>query len=626
MKKHLLLVLSLSLTIAISAQQSAGTKTTDKRNIVNIIDIGTSANAYNLYDAQRSTLWVSPQLNTVTYFHNMGGALDSTGFVGNFGYDISTDGGNSFTTMTECYVTEDTINFTDAGKNPNHAIYNPPGNSDPDNAFVTFLASNSDTGGGTGNPGLCYGTADIGTPPSHTKHQIPSHNNYYLNSPTGFELTAQGKIFAVEPNVKQPTGEYQNNLVITKGVWDNSTSDFVYSQELLDAPVVEQLGKPVFTQVAFGQDGNTGYIVMLGDDGSAQQPGGFSGLYPIYWKTTDGGDTWTGPFFIQLDGPDGLEYIVYHLLTNEMIENLFGTPTPERTEINYTTAFDFDCSVDNEDNLHIAVVIGPTAPEPYGIITFKNYITVVDIFMNGGKLYCAEMGTLNTFRGYFDDIHCDNRVQITATQDRKKLFISWLDTDSEYAEENNNPNIFCRGIDISLWKKTSNSDDNNAAFNVTLFSDGMWKSYFFSAPEYCFSNDNYNIPFVYCDIDTNDLSQPVQFKYIQDFQISDNDFDLPLTGYVGIKDNPSENVYISQVYPNPCSDNAYIKIKLNKTEDVNLTVSDISGKTVLTKDFDKLNAGTTHQLKINVKNLTAGIYFCTVITGNKKTTRKFEIK
>ena len=124
--------------------------------------------------------------------------------------------------------------------------------------------------------------------------------------------------------------------------------------------------------------------------------------------------------------------------------------------------------------MHIAVVIGPTGSDEYSIITAKYYIAAVDIFTTDGGTtwYAEEMGRIANFRGTFGDISCDNRIQITASQDYSKYFISWLDTDIEDAEENNQPNIFVRGFEPSTYMKTqADANGTDGPTNVTLFSE-----------------------------------------------------------------------------------------------------------------------------------------------------------
>ena len=606
-------------------------------NIVTIIPIGTSANAYGYGYAggQKSLVWVDPVLNTVTNFHRMGGAEDPGGYSGDLGYDISTDGGQSFTNMVECYRATNNAGgqyYQDAARYPNHGIYNPTGNTDPANAYVVFFAPNldgSNSDGSVGWGGYSYGVASIGDTSYHTKNLLSSHDDYYQYIPDAYELTSQGLSIAVDVNQDWTSGSlvYQGNLILNRGYWDDDAGDFVYTQDLLDAPVTEDLSRPVFTQVAFSQDGNTGYIVIIGDDGSAEQPGGFTGLYPIYWKSTDAGETWDGPYFVQLDGPNGIGGIVYHHLSDSAIANLFEPPVPAREDINYTTAFDLNCAVDNNGNLHIAVVIGPTGSDAYSIITAKGYLAAYDIFTDDGGTtwYAEEMGRVSTFDGTFGDLTEYNRIQITTTPDHSKIFVSWLDTDIEDADENNQPNIWCRGFDPATYMKTDDGSGNDAPTNVTLFSDGMWQAYFFAAPKYTFdaSDGVYRIPFVYENMDPNDPGQPVQFEYIQDFSFSDANFSVQGLNEHKIADNNVASV--SQNFPNPFTGETYVNVSLKEGTNVSLEVYTLTGQKVSAKNYGYLNAGS-HNLTISANNLPTGVYFYTVKAGDQKVTRKMIVE
>ncbi|MDD3131582.1 MAG: hypothetical protein PHN94_07160, partial [Bacteroidales bacterium] len=103
-------------------QRPAVYKSTDA---VSIINIGTSANAYSYGygGGQKSILSANNDINTITHFHRMGGELDPGGYSGDLGYDISTDGGMTWTNMVECNTATNNAGgeyYTDAARYPNH--------------------------------------------------------------------------------------------------------------------------------------------------------------------------------------------------------------------------------------------------------------------------------------------------------------------------------------------------------------------------------------------------------------------------------------------------------------------------------------------------------------------------
>ena len=79
-------------------------------NFVTVISIGTSANAYSYGygGGQKSILYSNQDLNTVSHFHRMGGTLDPGGYSGDLGYDVSFDGGMTWTNQIECYIASNT--------------------------------------------------------------------------------------------------------------------------------------------------------------------------------------------------------------------------------------------------------------------------------------------------------------------------------------------------------------------------------------------------------------------------------------------------------------------------------------------------------------------------------------
>ncbi|PLX00123.1 MAG: hypothetical protein C0593_01660, partial [Marinilabiliales bacterium] len=179
-----------------------------KNKFVTIIDIGTSANAYGYGygGGQKSILAYNSEINTVTHFHRMGGDLDPGGYSGDLGYDVSTDGGMNFTNMVECYVATENGGgqyFTDAARYPNHGIYNPMGNTDPANAYVSFFVPTLD---GSNSPdswgGYGYGVSNIGDPSYTTKHLVSSDpgDNIYRYIPDGFCLTNTGEVWVTDIN------------------------------------------------------------------------------------------------------------------------------------------------------------------------------------------------------------------------------------------------------------------------------------------------------------------------------------------------------------------------------------------------------------------------------------------
>ena len=608
-------------------------KSTD---IVSIINIGTSANAYSYGygGGQKSIVWTVPELNMVTNFHRMGGELDPGGYSGDLGYDVSVDGGLTWTNMIEMYVAENNAGgeyYTDAARYPNHGVWNPEGNTDLNNVWMNYFTPNLDGSNSTDSwGGYSFGAVNMGDPTIKTKNLQSSEDPVYQYIPDSYELTKQGVVWVVDVNQDWSSGavEYQGSLIINRGEFDEAEGDFIFDQYLMDAPIAEATTRPTHPQVAFSEDGQTGYISFLGDNETTEVIGGGLGYTPVISKTTDGGTTWSEFTGIQLAGPNGLSGIVDDLFTDAQIAELFEEPLPARDEIPYTTAFDHNITVDANGNLHIGVVVGAVATDDYSIASGSGFIAAYDIYTtDGGTTWHAiKLGSINQLRGTWPgDYTEDNRIQITISPDRETVFVSWLDTDLEDVEDNTRPNIFIRGIRPNAWGTADLTcvDGAGAPTNVTLFSEGMWTATFAAVAQMSFfDGTKYTIPMTYQPVAPDvDPGVAVQYKYITDFGFTDADFCI-----VGNEEiAAASTMEVSQNFPNPFSNETNVRISLTNGSNVSLEVYNITGQKVMVKDYGYKTAGS-FTTQISADELPTGVYFYTVEAGTTKVTRKMIVQ
>jgi len=600
---------------------------------VTIMSIGNAANAYGLYNGGRTAVWADHNLNTVIFSHRM---LSNPGS-GYIACDISKDGGNTFTVNNQIF--NPTAGGTANARYPQGGIYNPTGNTNPDNAFVTIFAPTLDGSNGTAGSWGGYGAATTkldGT--GNSQIGWPSHGAYRQNVPDAMAINpVSGDIFVVDPSVIGGLGnQYVDTLVITRGIFNASTGAYDYEQSLLYAPVNTYGTSIADCRIAFAPDGMIGYIMTLSDNGMdpfATE----SSYYPILYKTTDGGVTWDDtPITVILGGPDGLPGVVNGLMNDEQWLAFWGDPVPARDEIIYTTAFTSDFAVDMFGNPVINVVIGVSGvhgstPTPYSILSSGGFIASFNIFsQDGGQTWIAQkLGTnLKTFRGTWGDISEDNRSQITTTADGSKMFFSWLDTDFEGQVDNLQPDIYCVGWDVQNNTYTDANPataDTADATNVTFLSDGWLQAYMGTASYYAFvsgtgASTTYTIPFVYQEMDATDPAQPVQYKYIKDFHFMEPDFVL-----TDVKQPVNRGVEVSQNYPNPFSGTAKVEVKLDNTASVSVQISNLIGQVVYEIPSARMSAGS-HTLLIDASTLKTGVYTYTVNVNGERFTHKMIVK
>lgn len=79
------------------------------------------------------------------------------------------------------------------------------------------------------------------------------------------------------------------------------------------------------------------------------------------------------------------------------------------------------------------------------------------------------------------------------------------------------------------------------------------------------------------------------------------------------------------VYPNPITDFSTISYFVNLEALVSLNILDVDGRIVKNLVNGKQDKGQ-YNIKINVQDLTSGIYFCQLVSGNKKVTQKIIVK
>lgn len=86
-------------------------------------------------------------------------------------------------------------------------------------------------------------------------------------------------------------------------------------------------------------------------------------------------------------------------------------------------------------------------------------------------------------------------------------------------------------------------------------------------------------------------------------------------------DEAGNEIANTRLYPNPANNEATITVNLTKAATVTVTVYDLSGKALLNVFTGQMVAGS-NSIKLNTAELTAGIYFTTIVTNNAKKTIK----
>ncbi|MFZ4521575.1 MAG: T9SS type A sorting domain-containing protein [Bacteroidales bacterium] len=610
------------------------TKTGDNPNIVTVLNLGTSANVLGYSRGTRTMVWADDDLNVVANFHRMGPGATPPGLSGCLAMDLGLNMGKTqadWTPQIQFYASNlvATPDNFDAARYPSAGIYNPPGNTALSNAFLAYFAPNYANLEFSGFGGYSYGTANLVDHADTTKHLRWYNAHPYTYIPDGFTIAKNGIAHMVDLDIKIESGVpvYQDSIIYGRGVWNAATKDFDYNFKTLafpckgDAPAVD-------CKVAASPDGNIVWISVLSNPEDAT-PLVDSSYLPVLRRSADAGLTWNAPISVQLDGPNGIPCIK-NQYNDFFIEKYFAPPVPSRDEIPYTAAFDHSITVDKWGSVHMGMTIGYAS----GGYTFTGGVdslnNVYDIYScnEGTSFRGVFLGTLKTFRGTWAGNTADNRVYAARNTTGDKLFFTWNDTHIDGEVNNQNPDVFARGVDM-IQKKLTTPDFGADANNVTFLCDITQEAYWQSMSPVVFSDNNkFTLPI--CTQWFSDASADTRFKYIPDFSYSQSDFTVttyftfPCSTYSGF-DQPHEILNPLQVSPNPAGEKIKVEINLDQDANVALEIVNLFGQRMLVIDKGNLSAGL-QGFKIDVSAFPAGIYFITARINDLRYTRKIIVE
>lgn len=97
----------------------------------------------------------------------------------------------------------------------------------------------------------------------------------------------------------------------------------------------------------------------------------------------------------------------------------------------------------------------------------------------------------------------------------------------------------------------------------------------------------------------------------------------PDTTASSVKDNSIINENTVTISPNPATDNVTITYALNRTDNITIMITDMSGKTYFSTQENQ--APGTHHIQYNTRELPAGVYMVRILSGQQSVFRKLII-
>jgi len=587
------------------------------------VSMGSSVNAYSVLLPTQHGLSYNPETGVIMHDHRGDHVTPGYGHGNDVNTAWSTDGGSSFIETTGFLGST-----TNRCRYPSGVIYNPAGNTDPNNVYSIVAGPITN---GSGWVKTFYG--------STTMAGLNVDQQFYNTTANG-EIIRDG--MSVCDNGLVAIGTVQNlndgngytdlfgftSVGMFNGTtnlvdWDLQTwnpEEYIY----FDATNGWYRSWSSSYNMCFSKDGSIGYRWTDGIDNRATNGSSF---YPIVYKTTDGGATWNVLDYFDF----GQLPEIYPYLVDLSAEAGRVAPWFHETA----------GVVDFRGNLHLfgvctsAVSLHPDSltyyyPTEMGIVFDFEYINDANTWMGSFVDTLRTEGptsgsTGNSIYGTGDArVGWDMRLQATMSPDGKKVFATWTDTDDPaFWGLSETLNMY---PDLKVWGLDVPSRIHTAAKNMT-YEDGAgeaWGECYFeyTAPISIAGDGVTTIPVSICDIATNDYDPdlPIFHYYLKGVDISDADFI-----YQDAPEATKVSSVVSSIYPNPVAGVANFNVNLVKSANVMVTISSVTGQQVASTNYGKLASGI-NTLQLDATNFSSGIYFYTVSIDGQKYTNKFIVK
>jgi hypothetical protein len=552
--------------------------------------IGTSGNAFGTLSSEVNNLDVINSLNTVVFIHRNDPSTNGQ-TTSQYRYAISTNGGQTFTTQVGPLNPSATgIAGGVNARYPNCVLRNPSGNTDINNAWLVYLGS-WHNGNGTGNEiweGISTGVRKLdGTGGTENN---PVINNSDVTITYSLCRGLPGEYWAVGNEFKTDTKD--SFVVVYKGVWNTNTNDVDWTVYNKLYPGFANIGDTIqklSPLIAFDPTGQYGWIASFGNFTTNK-------VYePYFYKTTDGGNTWQGPFTMNLSS--------YPVITNRL-DNVNGTGIP-------TAAFEPDLVVDKNGEPHLFNVVG--SGQNYSIQSGLNLNLYDFTYSNSTQqFFPIWVDTILTFRGNVattstGNYSQDNRVQASTSPDGSRVIVEWSDSPLNAGGDNTIPDVLACGynVDTKLWTigKNFTEDDLTWAGTCTFPSVG------FSA----FRNGTTTtIPLVITKFNiSGSADDPVEFHYFNNISFDDSEFQWDKINSVN---NIKKATFEVRVSPNPAVD--FITVYSEKLNGSTVRLINVLGQ-------ELNNTVAQNQIvQLNLNGLAGGIYFVEVSNTNGTVTKR----
>lgn len=509
----------------------------------NTVEIGSAGNLYTILRGTSNMVDADESLNTVVFLHR-NNPFQFGESTSQYRYDISTDGGATFTSDVGPLSTiASGTNVTNGqARYPQVAIQD---NGTVESSFLTYWGATHDGTSSNVWDGTTWGVARLDNDPSTFTTGATVWNNGDVLIPNALVKGLDGEFWSND--IENFGANVDGVLILYKGTVDAAdptgisweiyqTFDQMYQTTTDDAGT--EFSANATVTMGFSPDGMQGYMMTVAD---GILPDYAPAVYaPYVWTTNDGGVTWEGPSTVDIRNFEGF--------VQDDFANLdFGDGTIVETEPCFAF-YQPDMVVDANGDAHMTCLLNSQfidqasgAPQDYSIYGGGGANEVVDV------VYSASSDTWSVLRFgdgldatilspsdtvIWDDANAaftnTARVQASRNADGSKVFFTWLDSEPTQSAGDFVSWRDMKGVGLDVATGMS-----SPVYNWTADGDCAGQAFYCTvAPHVLVDGDTYKIPAVFTAADVtatgSDLGETF-FSYFQGATIGGADFTLPTT-------------------------------------------------------------------------------------------------
>ncbi len=554
------------------------------------------------------------------------------------------------------------VNNTNLARYPQGGIYNPPGNTNYNNAYV--VATGPATGG-SGWVGNFYASKSVTATP---KNAGGTDQQFFANTgpftPVGkhdfsrysFSTTDDGIVRSIggiyfDASATTAAAQLFRGAQVVKGTFNAGA--FTWTTDSLIPPVIIQSNGQ--TQcwstplMAWNEQGTVGYVMFIGS--RTGQTLSNQGWQPIVYKTTNSGASWALTNGIDFNNPS----------MNVVKNSIAAVNTNTNLEIPFFNVGEgYDIIVDGVNNLHIvSTVIGTARQHPDSLAFTFNFGTeatsfpyqtgawpyIFDFYGDGTSAWKVSTidsmqtegpAVISTGGGYTvnpwapdangQKVGSDSRIQLSKNTAGDRIAIVWAESDTLLTSSKYNqfPDLKARlicayngSVSISPTKTQITSTLPSNTINNRVKSKSYF-NYISQKMKYNPSGNLFDLPVTVTNNTSLDGAVSVDHFFIK--------AEIPnFACTVNLDETKASiNDVNSSLIPNPAKGNVNVSVKLLTSNNIDVTVYNLVGQ--LVKSVKTEGQVGENTINVNLDGLNTGIYMVKVSANGKTTTKKLVVE